>query len=67
MYTYSLNNVKNLVFFECFVPAASNNPETVKTLKTVFETLRTAAKTYAQVTITQLALPSEVVLIQSLF
>ena len=29
--------------------AVSTNPETVKTLKTVFENLRTAAKTYSQV------------------
>ena len=31
------------------VSAVSTNPETVKTLKTVFENLRTAAKTYSQV------------------
>ena len=29
--------------------AAANNPDTVKTLKNVFDAFRTAAKTYAQV------------------
>ena len=31
------------------ISAAANNPDTVKTLKNVFDAFRTAAKTYSQV------------------
>ena len=41
-----------------FLFAASSNPETVKTLKAVFESLRTAAKTYSQVSIVALLILS---------
>ena len=44
---YTLSSMQHV--FNGYFPAASSNPETVKTLKAVFESLRTAAKTYSQV------------------